>query len=171
MCRRRQTRTRSGSPGIWASLHLKSFYKAELPAAVNSSFQTVLVNGACTQRWASCLYMFGSRPDACSCVRWAERPDVSECWTGGQLGHPIWPLYRMRAPQRSNKLYDNVRGIFCPYYSADVLILFRSVYPLSGYNLCWHCVMGMYRRPLRRATAMASKAVRTTSHFFCSILR
>jgi hypothetical protein len=73
---------------------LQSFYKAELPAAVNSSFQTVLVNGACTQRWASCLYMFGSRPDACCAVvhvRWAERPDARECWTGGQLGHPIWP--------------------------------------------------------------------------------
>jgi hypothetical protein len=51
---------------------LQAFYKAELPAAVNSTFQTVLVNGACTQRWASCLYMFGSRPDACLYVRWAE---------------------------------------------------------------------------------------------------
>ena len=32
---------------------LQSFFKAEVPAAVNSTFQTVLVNGACTQRWAS----------------------------------------------------------------------------------------------------------------------
>jgi hypothetical protein len=46
---------------------LQSFYKAELPAALNSSFQTVLVNGACTQRWASYIYMFGSRPDAFLC--------------------------------------------------------------------------------------------------------
>ncbi len=37
------------------SADLQSFYKAEVPAAVNSSFQTVLVNGAFTQRWASCL--------------------------------------------------------------------------------------------------------------------
>ena len=28
---------------------LQSFYNAELPAAVNTSFQTVLVNGACNQ--------------------------------------------------------------------------------------------------------------------------
>jgi hypothetical protein len=46
---------------------LQSFYKTELPAAVNSSFQTVLVNGACTQRWGSCSYMFGNRPDPCLC--------------------------------------------------------------------------------------------------------
>ena len=46
---------------------LQSFYKAELPSALNTSFQTVLVNGACTQRWASCLYMFGSGPDAYLC--------------------------------------------------------------------------------------------------------
>ena len=47
---------------------LQSFYKAELPSALNTSFQTVLVNGACTQRGASCLYMFGSRPDPNACL-------------------------------------------------------------------------------------------------------
>jgi tripeptidyl-peptidase-1 len=30
---------------------LQSFYEAERPDALNSTFQTVLVNGAWTQRW------------------------------------------------------------------------------------------------------------------------
>jgi tripeptidyl-peptidase-1 len=44
---------------------LQSFYEAERPDALNSTFQTVLVSSAYTQRWASCLYILGSRSDAC----------------------------------------------------------------------------------------------------------
>jgi tripeptidyl-peptidase-1 len=33
-------------------MDLQSFYKTERPDAVNSSFNTVLVNGACDLRWA-----------------------------------------------------------------------------------------------------------------------
>jgi hypothetical protein len=68
-----------------------------------------------------------------------------------------------RTQSNSNEPYDDVRGI--PIHSADVLILFRSICLLSGYNLCWHCAMGMYRRPFRRATAMTSKPVRTNPPF------
>jgi hypothetical protein len=166
---------------------LQSFYKAELPAAVNSSFQTVLVNGGCTQRWASCLYMFGSRPNACLCgacqvgrtTRRQAMLDRRPIWTPNlalgcrsrllerstRLGAPH-PLHRMRARQRTRTslMTTCVAYLLVPIYSADVLILFRSAC-LSGYSLCWHCVMGMCRRPFRRVTAMTSKLVRTNFPF------
>lgn len=61
---------------------LQSFYKAELPAAVGSSFQTVLVNGA----WPlACICLEAVLTLVCVVVlvRRAERPDATECWTGG----------------------------------------------------------------------------------------
>jgi hypothetical protein len=167
---------------------LQSFFKAELPAALNSSFQTVLVNGACTQRWASCLYIFRSRPDACLCggacqvgrtTRRQAMLDRRPTWTPNlalgcrsrllerstRLGAPH-PLHRMRARQRTpTSLMTTCAAYIVPIYSADVLILFCSVCPLSGYSLCWHCVMEMYRRPFRRATVMMSKPVRTNFPF------
>ena len=167
---------------------LQSFYKAELPAAVNSSFQTVLVNGACTQRWAFCLYMFGSRPDACLCggacqvgrmTRRQRMLDRRPTWTPNlasgcrsrllerftRLGAPH-PLHQMRTRQGTRtSLMTTCVAYLVPIYSTDVLILFRSVCPLSGYSLCWHYVMGIYRRPFRRATAMTSKPVRTNFLF------
>jgi hypothetical protein len=44
---------------------LQTLYAVLLPEAEDYEFQTVTVNGVCTQRWAFCLYMLRIRPDAC----------------------------------------------------------------------------------------------------------
>jgi hypothetical protein len=95
--RRRHTRTRSGSPGIWASLQTKQIYSRstrlsfQLRSTLRSrpSWSTVRV-----PRDGSLAYTCLEAGLTLVCVvvhvRWAERPDARECWTGGQLGHPIW---------------------------------------------------------------------------------
>ncbi len=94
---------------------LQSFFKAEVPAAVNSTFQTVLVNGACTQRWASrdtCLEAGLTLVVGLVVrVRRAERPDAKSCWTGGQLGHPICPWDVV--PDSGNVLLDWRQPTLC----------------------------------------------------------
>jgi hypothetical protein len=145
----------TGYLGQFANIaDLQSFYRAELPAAVNSSFQTVLVNGACTQRWASCLCMFGSRPDpgvACQVGRTTRpqgMPDRRPTWTPNlALGCPTRLLERSTRLEaahhpfnrtstthrtRTNLMMTCAAYLLVPIYSVDVLILFRSVYPLSG---------------------------------------
>lgn len=59
---------------------LQSFYNLTLPAAVNSSFQTVLINGACTERdhHPPLAYTcFEAVLTACFCVVWS-------CMSGGE---------------------------------------------------------------------------------------
>jgi len=122
---------------------LQSFYRAEVPAAVNSSFQTVLVNGACTHRWASCSYMLGSRPDACLCggacqvgrmTRRQGMLDRRPTWMSNlalgcrfrllelstRLG-AAHPLHRMRARQRTRTslMTTCVAYLLVPVYSVD----------------------------------------------------
>jgi hypothetical protein len=109
--RRRHTRTRSGSPGIWASLQTKQIcsrstrlsFQLRLTLRSRPSWSTVRVPGDGPLAY-TCLEAGLTLFCVVVHVRWAERPDARECWTGGQLGHPIWP--RDVVPDSWNVLLD-----------------------------------------------------------------
>ena len=84
---------------------LQSFYAAEVPEAVNSAFETVLINSAYIQYMPLSIHP-ARRSDTCPvvCDRWAERPDPSERWPRGRLGHPVWS--RTHVPHARNVLLD-----------------------------------------------------------------
>lgn len=118
MCRRRHPRTRSGLPGIWASLLTKQICSRStrlsfhLRSTLRSrpSWSTVRVPRDGPLAY-TCLEAGLMLICAMVHVRWAERPDARECWTGGQLGHPIWPW--VVVPDSWNVLLDRRLPTLC----------------------------------------------------------
>jgi hypothetical protein len=129
---------------------LQTLYEILLPEAEDYTFETVEVNGARTQRWASCFYM-GSGPDACySCgcacqvgsmtrrYRMLDRRPIwtpnmplrslsrlRECFSRLEVAHPS-PWMRKRKVTRTSLMTTCVAYLPLFFYLADVLMLTRS---------------------------------------------